>query len=405
MIIEETKRKGFAFWCDLQGRIKTFIHDEFGIEQRLPQNKFLTSLVISTDFQKALNFLAALKQDSSSFGWELHISVDETPTLFYFAGSYIEDGYFIVASLSQSDTDKLYEELMQINNEQMNIFRRIQKENIQLRQQAVDNNLYEEISHINNELVNVQRELAKKNALLKEQKTLLKKQNKELNHYRRLLVKENKFINEIFGKVVDPRVRDHLLDGNISLGGEIKEATIFFIDIRNFTAISATMTPQQVVIWLNLFFEKMSDCIIKNQGLINKYMGDAILAVFGVPYHLNAHADAAINTVYQIRATIAQLNRTLSRSDKTPTFEIGIGIHTGEVLAGNIGSSYRMEYTVIGDAVNIASRVQTLCKTYKQDIIITEATFQQLSDKTSIRFLDKTSIRGKESMLNIYYVV
>ena len=216
-----------------------------------------------------------------------------------------------------------------------------------------------------------------------------------------LELKEKEFIKDTFGKIVDPRVRDHLLSGNIKLGGELKEATILFIDIRDFTSISEKMQPDKVVVLLNRYFEKMSQCITEENGLVNKYIGDAILAIFGVPIKLDNHSNAAIRAALKMRIERNLLNKELVK-EGFPSIQTGIGIHTGEVLAGNIGSTSRMEYTVIGDAVNIASRIEKLCKQFNYDLILSEATVMQLSDIFNPIYLDTVKIRGKEQLIKIF---
>ncbi len=215
-------------------------------------------------------------------------------------------------------------------------------------------------------------------------------------------LKEKEFIKDTFGKIVDPRVRDFLLQGNMELGGEMKEVTILFSDIRSFTATSEKMEPDKVVAWLNRYFDKMSRCITDEKGLVNKYIGDAIMAIFGAPINQEDHADAAVRAAHRMIDELEELNREFS-ADQLPPISIGIGIHTGPVLAGNIGSSDRMEYTVIGDAVNVASRLESLTKDYQKPILMSETTSKALKDKYSMQCLNKVSIRGKEEPMDLYY--
>lgn len=214
-------------------------------------------------------------------------------------------------------------------------------------------------------------------------------------------LKEKEFIKDTFGKVVDPKVRDYLLSGHIALGGEIREAAILFTDIRNFTAISSGMKPDQVVDWLNRYFEKMSQCIVEEGGIVNKYIGDSILAVFGVPIGLDNNTAAAIGAAYKMRSAKAQLNAELAQAG-LPPMHSGIGIHAGPVLAGNIGSSSRMEYTVIGDTVNVAARMEKLCKEFDTDIILSEAAVLELGPAFQAQDLGLVNIRGKEQPLRLF---
>lgn len=214
-------------------------------------------------------------------------------------------------------------------------------------------------------------------------------------------LKEKEFIKDTFGKVVDPKVRDHLLSGHIDLGGEIREATILFTDIRNFTSISARMKPDQVVDWLNRYFEIMSRCIVVEEGIINKYVGDAILAVFGVPIHLENSTTAAVKAANRMKTARDELNKDLLKAG-LPAVHSGISIHTGPVLAGNIGSSSRMEYTVIGDTVNVAARLEKLCKEFGTDIILSESAVLQLGNDFQVRELGLADIRGKEYPIRLF---
>ena len=167
-------------------------------------------------------------------------------------------------------------------------------------------------------------------------------------------IKEKEFIKDTFGKVVDPTVRDYLLKGNLALGGETREVSILFVDIRGFTSISEKLPPVEVVHWLNLYFEQMSECVANEKGLVNKFIGDAILAVFGAPVPVANHALSAVKAAIAMRNKAKFLSQEFSHKN-LPELKIGIGIHSGNVLAGNIGSLSRLEYTVIGDTVNSLS--------------------------------------------------
>ena len=214
---------------------------------------------------------------------------------------------------------------------------------------------------------------------------------------------EKEFIKDTFGKVVDPSVRDHLLSGHIHLGGELREAAILFTDIRNFTSISAKMKPDQVVDWLNKYFDRMSQCIVEEGGIVNKYIGDAILAVFGVPIVLDNQIIAAVKAAYNMTLARDRLNKDLVRAGFPPV-QSGIGIHAGPVLAGNIGSSSRMEYTVIGDTVNVAARIEKLCKEFRSEIILSEYAVLQLGDTFQVQSLGSANIRGREQPLKLFSI-
>ena len=216
-----------------------------------------------------------------------------------------------------------------------------------------------------------------------------------------LSIKEKEFIKDTFGKVVDPSVRDYLLNGNLALGGETRDVSVLFVDIRGFTTISEKLPPADVVNWLNQYFEQMSACIIKEKGLVNKFIGDAILAVFGAPIPLTNHAESAVNAAIEMRKLAKELSQEFIKKG-LPELKIGIGIHSGNVLAGNIGSLTRLEYTVIGDTVNIASRLESQCKEVGKDLLITENTKLMLDSQFNIESIGRIQVRGRENEIGIY---
>lgn len=233
-------------------------------------------------------------------------------------------------------------------------------------------------------------------------------------------LQDKEFMRGAFGKIVDPCVRDYLLSGNISLGGENADVTVMFCDIRDFTAMSENMKPEDVVLLLNKYFTAMEKCITENNGIINKYIGDAIMAIFGTPVksskcsahgytnndsHKN-HALDSYKASLEMKKALADLNKSFAENG-FPQFGFGIGIHSGTVLAGNIGTENRMEYTVIGDTVNTASRIGALCKTYKTDLLLSESTVNQIKQSNSdivqsLKFVDNAQIRGKVESVRLY---
>jgi adenylate cyclase len=222
-----------------------------------------------------------------------------------------------------------------------------------------------------------------------------------INEMTNSLIEKEK-MKDYFGKVVDPRVRDLFLKGDLNLGGELKYITIMFTDIRGFTTVSESYPPSEIVSWLNQYFQVMDESVRKYEGMINKYIGDAMMVVFGAPLFMEDHAERAIASALEMRENLKQLNQNFALNH-LPHLQMGIGIHTGTVLAGNVGSSSRMEYTVVGDAVNIASRIESLCKEYKTDILISEETYR-LSQKYPLTFIDEAKIRGKETKIKVYTI-
>jgi adenylate cyclase len=212
---------------------------------------------------------------------------------------------------------------------------------------------------------------------------------------------ERERIRDAFGKAVDPRVRDRILSEGAKLGGELKEAAILFSDIRGFTPMSERMGPDEVVALLNRYFAAMSDCVRAEGGLVNKFIGDAILAVFGVPDPLPNAAQSALRAAEAMREARRALNAELQAEGSAP-IEAGIGIHAGTVLAGSIGSPDRMEYTVIGDAVNVASRVEKLCKSTGENLLLTAEAVRRLDDPGSVTALGRAKVAGKSEPIAIY---
>lgn len=218
-------------------------------------------------------------------------------------------------------------------------------------------------------------------------------------------LKEKELMYDTFGKVVTPEIRNWLLQGNTNLGGEIVCATVLFCDIRGFTTLSEQINPTQVVSLLNKFFSSMEQCIVKHNGIINKYIGDAIMAIFGVPLQNENQALDAYKCCLEMRQTLTNLNKELE-AENLPQIKFGIGLHTGNVLAGNIGSNSRMEYTVIGDTVNVASRIESLCKEYNWDLLLSETTVEGIvtcgGSLPKLESMGETQIRGRKTTISIY---
>ena len=219
---------------------------------------------------------------------------------------------------------------------------------------------------------------------------------------------EKEFMRDTFGKIVDPEVRDYLMKNsdiqNKTLGGETREITVLFCDIRNFTAMSESMEASEVVYVLNKYFTALGNEIAKHHGIINKYIGDAIMAIFGAPLEVNNSALNAYEAALDMRKALINVNEELS-SEGFPKVSFGIGIHTGNVFAGTIGAENRMEYTVIGDTVNTASRIESLCKTYRVDLLISSFAAQKAGlDENELKFIDDARIRGKSEPMKVYTV-
>ncbi|MBR1639479.1 MAG: adenylate/guanylate cyclase domain-containing protein [Treponema sp.] len=219
-------------------------------------------------------------------------------------------------------------------------------------------------------------------------------------------LKEKEFMHDTFGKIVTPQVRDYLLNGNVALGGENLSVTVMFCDIRGFTTLSENMPPEKIVSLLNLYFTGLEKCITAHNGVINKYIGDAVMALFGAPVKLENHAKDAFEAALDMRKALEEMNRDFEAKG-FPALKFGIGLHSGNVLAGNIGAANRIEYTVIGDTVNTASRIEGLCKTYKTDLLISQSTADALkgtSESAGLIFVDDADIRGRSEKVKLYTI-
>lgn len=218
---------------------------------------------------------------------------------------------------------------------------------------------------------------------------------------------ERERLKDSFGRFTNKEIAEKAMRGELALGGETKEVTIFFSDIRSFTAMSEKLTPSEVVEFLNEYMTSMVNCVNTSDGIVDKFIGDAIMAVWGAPSSSGSSKEDALNCIraaLKMRAALIVFNRGRG-GDKKPVIRIGCGINSGSVVAGQIGSQERMEYTVIGDAVNLASRVEALNKPMGTDILITEYTYELVKDKVIVEEMPSVTVKGKEKPLKIYAVV
>lgn len=211
-----------------------------------------------------------------------------------------------------------------------------------------------------------------------------------------------------FGKYVPRDVVRYLVQSGdeAELGGEKKLLTVFFSDIENFTSISENYTPDKLVTDLSQYLDEMSEIITRNQGTIDKYIGDAIMAIWNAPRDCEDHAYLACETALLCTKRLKELRSSQYWADNDmPHFNARIGINTGMLVVGNMGSKNRLNYTVIGDAVNLASRVEGINKYYNTHIICTESTYELVKDRIETRKLDIVSIRGKSKPVAIYEIL
>jgi adenylate cyclase len=174
-------------------------------------------------------------------------------------------------------------------------------------------------------------------------------------------------------------------------------------DIRGFTAMSEQMQPEEVVKFLNVYFSGMVDAVFEYGGVLDKFLGDGLLAVFGSFTEQPDHPWRAVSTALRMQATLVKMNEQRAAAGMA-AIRIGIGIHTGEVVVGNIGSQKRLEYTVIGDGVNTTSRLQTLNKEFSTMILISETTYEAVKDRVECRLMPDSVLRGKTKPLKFYEV-
>ena len=210
-----------------------------------------------------------------------------------------------------------------------------------------------------------------------------------------------------FSKFTNKTIAQKAASGELALGGENRNATIFFSDIRSFTAMSETMQPKEVVEFLNAYMTRMVECVNKTNGVVDKYIGDAIMAVWGAPESAGSPALDALNAVtaaLMMRVSLFHFNQSRKERGLAPV-RIGCGINSGPVVAGQIGSNERMEYTVIGDAVNLASRTEALNKPFATDILITENTYNLIKDKVIVEEMPGVHVKGKTDAIKMFAVV
>jgi adenylate cyclase len=206
------------------------------------------------------------------------------------------------------------------------------------------------------------------------------------------------------GKYMARKVMAHLLKEKMSLGGEKLEVTILFTDIRSFTSISENMDPQALVALLNEYFTEMVAIVIGQDGVVDKYIGDAIMVVFGAPEPMADDALRAVKSAVGMRNALAKLNERLKERGAAP-LRTGIGIHTGEVIAGSIGHEEQRQYTVIGDAVNLASRLETATKDLGVNILISEHTYAIVKEHVEARPMKEIHVKGRAQPVMTYEVL
>jgi adenylate cyclase len=218
--------------------------------------------------------------------------------------------------------------------------------------------------------------------------------------------REKRRVKRLFSRYVSKDVYEQLLKdpGGARLGGQRRRMTVLFCDIREFTTVSEKGEPEAIVAQLNEYFSRMVPIVFAHKGTIDKFVGDMIMALFGAPLDDPDHADHALETALAMSAGLAQLNREWTAKGR-PALDIGIGINTGDMVAGNLGSEDIMSYTVIGDQVNLGARLESLNKDFHTRVIVSDATRTALKGHYDIHALGEVVVKGKSVPVKIFSVV
>ena len=217
-------------------------------------------------------------------------------------------------------------------------------------------------------------------------------------------ISTEKRVKSTLSRYMDPDLADRLLSengGEEILGGTESVATVLFSDIRSFTTISEALGPHRTVTMLNEYFERMVDCIAEHSGMLDKFIGDAIMAVFGLPVAGQDDEDRALRAAIAMIRSLREWN-TGREAQGEPLIDMGIGLNTNSVVAGNIGSPKRMDYTIIGDGVNLAARLESACKQYGARILLSDLTASRLNGVYRLREVDKVIVKGKTEPVSIF---
>lgn len=217
-------------------------------------------------------------------------------------------------------------------------------------------------------------------------------------------LREKEKIKRAFSTYVARQVVDEIMKNpdQIALSGERRDVTVIFCDMRGFTTLAEKLAPEEVVAALNDFYSLMIDLTIKNNGTINKFLGDAVMAIFGAPAAYPDHCWRAVQTALEMQAGVAALSARRISEGKDP-ISIGIGISAGEAVAGTVGTEDQMEYTVIGDKVNLAARLESSAK--PGQILVSEPTYRQVADKVNARCLGPIHVKGKEEAVVVFEIL
>lgn len=217
-------------------------------------------------------------------------------------------------------------------------------------------------------------------------------------------LQRREYVEKTFSRYIDPKVAERILSGNeneINIAGQRLSATVLFADIRGFTSLSEKMPPEEVITVLNTYFTRMVATVRAHGGVIDKFIGDAMLCVWGVPHGISNGTELAVKCAWQMQLEMQNLNQEFLRMS-IPTIGVGIGVHFGTVVAGTLGSADRMEYTVIGDVVNTAQRVES--KALANTILLTQETYEAVKDLVVAQSVGTFSLKGKAQSILLWQV-
>lgn len=211
-------------------------------------------------------------------------------------------------------------------------------------------------------------------------------------------------VRDLFGQYVTPALAEAAIERRGQLDGQLVTSTVLFADIRNFTGISEELPATRLIKMLNEYFTRMSAVVVEEHGFVNKFGGDSLLAVFGTPLNPDPdHAACAVHAGLRMRTVLADFNREQEKA-WLPEIMIGIGIATGDVVAGNVGSETKLEYTVIGDAVNVASRLQAMTKDLDETILANGETARAAAAVARFARVGEVTVRGKSRPVDVFTV-
>jgi adenylate cyclase len=217
---------------------------------------------------------------------------------------------------------------------------------------------------------------------------------------------EKRRVHNLFSRFISPEMVDQMVaTQDLASLNKRADLSILFSDIRGFTTLSEKLTPEEVVALLNPYLEAMSKMINKHGGTVDKYEGDAIIAFFGEPVPFKDHAVRAMRAALDMRKALTDLKEEWAKEGRPSDIEMGIGINSGEVFVGLLGSEQRINYTVIGDNANLAARLQDLTKTYSTPILISESTYQQVKHEFEAELVDSVTVKGKTLPVNVYKIL